>query len=43
MTRTERIDKKLANLNLDLELDVGNNKEYKVKSIRNSVINTKKA
>lgn len=41
-TKKKRINKDLANLDLDLELDVGNDKEYKVKSIKNSVVYAKK-
>lgn len=33
-TKRGQIDKNFANLNLDPELDTGNNKKYKVKSIK---------
>lgn len=42
ITKRRRIYKKFANLDLDLELDIENDKEYKVESIKNSVIYTKK-
>lgn len=42
-TRKGQIDKKLTNLNLDWELDIGNNKKYKMKSIRDYAVYTKEA
>lgn len=42
-TKRGQIDEKLANLDFDQELDAGNNKEYKIESIRNSIVYTKEA
>lgn len=43
ITRKGQIDKKLAHLNLDPELDTRHNKEYKVENISDSVIYVKEA
>lgn len=41
--KREQIGKKLTNLDSNLKLDIENNQKYKVKSIKNSIIYTKKA
>lgn len=42
-TRRGQINKELTNLNLDPELDIENNKKYKVENIKNSAVYVKKA
>lgn len=42
-TRRGQIVKKLANLDPDSELDAGNDKKYKVESIKDSFVYVKKA
>lgn len=41
LLKKKQIDKKFANLDLDLDLNIGNNKKYKIKSIKNSIVYTK--
>lgn len=43
ITKTKRINKKIANLDLNIDLDINNTKKYKVKNIKNSTINRKKS
>lgn len=43
ITRRGQIDKEFINLDPNQELDLRNNKEYEVKSIKDSVVHTKKA
>lgn len=41
--KREQIDKKLANLDTNLKLDLKNDKKYKVESIKDNAIYVKKA